>query len=347
MSAPIDLVVVGGGPGGLAAAIGAREAGLEVLLYEPREGPIDKACGEGLLPSALRRLEALGVCLPEGHPIEGIRYRDASVAALSADGRFRSGPALGVRRVALSRAMQARAAALGVRTVHHAVREIKQGPDLVEVDGQRARYLVAADGLRSPIRRRLGLERPPTLPPRFGLRRHYRVAPWTSFVEVHFGEDAEAYVTPVSDREVGVAFLQRSAATFEATMRGFPLLRERLGSAVEVSTVRGAGPFEQRVLRRALRRTLLVGDAAGYLDPLTGEGVSLALATARAAVACVVDGRPDTYDERYREATARYYRLTRALLFVAGRRGLHRPFLRLSRRLPRVFDAALAYLDGG
>ncbi|MBL9027365.1 MAG: hypothetical protein JNL21_34560 [Myxococcales bacterium] len=243
--------------------------------------------------------------------------------------------------------MQARATALGVRTVHHAVREIKQGPDLVEVDGQRARYLVAADGLRSPIRRRLGLERPPTLPPRFGLRRHYRVAPWTSFVEVHFGEDAEAYVTPVSDREVGVAFLQRSAATFEATMRGFPLLRERLGSAVEVSTVRGAGPFEQRVLRRALRRTLLVGDAAGYLDPLTGEGVSLALATARAAVACVVDGRPDTYDERYREATARYYRLTRALLFVTGRCGLHRPFLRLSRRLPRVFDAALEYLDGG
>lgn len=346
MSAVHDVVVVGGGPAGLAAAIVARQAGLDVLVLEHREGPVDKACGEGLLPGALRRLGALGVRLPAGHPIAGIRFRDAHRAELTAEGRFRSA-ARGLRRLALSGAMLARAEELDVPVVRHVARDLSAGASFVEVDGIRARYLVAADGLRSPIRRRLGLALTATSPARYGCRRHYRVRPWSSSVEVHFGPESEAYVTPLAADEVGVALLRRGPGGFSDTLSRFPLLEDRLRHATPISDARGAGPFEQRVSRRVAGRVLLVGDAAGYLDPLTGEGVALALATARAAVECIVEERPATYEERYREATARYYRVTRALLAVARRQRLHRPFLELSRRLPWLFDAALSYLDGG
>ena len=346
MSVVHDVIVVGAGPAGLAASIVAHQAGLRVLVLEHREGPIDKACGEGLLPGALRRLGALGVELPPGHPIEGIRFRDAHHAELTAEGRFR-GAARGLRRLALSSAMLARADELGVPLVRRVARDLTEGSSFVEIDGVRSRYVVAADGLRSPIRRRLGLTRAATSPARYGCRRRYRVRPWSASVEVHLGRDAEAYVTPLAGDEVGVALLRRGPGGFAETLSRFPLLEARLRGATPISDARGAGPFEQRVARRVAGRVLLVGDAAGYLDPLTGEGVALALATARAAVECIVDERPATYEERYREATARYYRVTSALLAVARRQRLHRPFLELSRRLPWLFDAALSYLDGG
>jgi flavin-dependent dehydrogenase len=346
MAGRADLLVAGGGPAGLAAAIAARIAGLSVVLLEHREAPIDKACGEGLMPSALRNLRALGVGLRDGHPIEGIRYADAADARLFADGRFPGEPARGVRRTELSRAMLERARALGVRFERHVVRDVVQTRTGVEVDGWKAAYLIAADGLRSPIRRRLGLERAARLPARFGVRRHYAAPPWSSLVEVHFAEGAEAYVTPVARGEVGVAFLSRGVARFDETLASFPLLACRLRGARPVSETRGAGPFEQRVARRVLGRVLLVGDAAGYLDPLTGEGVALALVSARAAVACVLVDSPADYERAYRTSSARYYRLTRMLLAVTRSRRLHRPLLALARGAPGMFQRALAYLDG-
>src|SRR6201999_405761 len=114
---------------------------------------------------------------------------------------------------------------------------------------------------------------------RFGLRRHYRIAPWTDLVEVHWAAGAEAYVTPVAADQVGVAVLgaqdggTRSSGIqyggppgrgFDARLAAFPLLRERLAGAVPVSDVRGAGPLRQGVRRRVAGRVLLAGDASGY-----------------------------------------------------------------------------------
>ena len=132
--------------------------------------------------------------------------------------------------------------------------------------------------------------------PRYGLRRHYRVAPWTDLVEVHLTPRAEAYVTPVSPDVVGIALLlpRPGDGSFEARLSAFPALSRRLAGAACASDVRGAGPMRQDVRRRVYGRVLLVGDASGYLDALTGEGLGVGLAQAEALARCLAAGRPGT-----------------------------------------------------
>ena len=235
----IDLLVVGGGPAGLATAISCSQAGLSVTVAEPRTGPIDKACGEGLMPAAVTRLAAIGV-RPHGHPLRGIRYLDPRHRA---DALFRRGHGLGVRRTALHAALAARAAELAIPVLPIRVTDFTQQRGGVTAAGIEARYLVAADGLHSVIRRACALDPPPARHPRFGLRRHYSMAPWSDLVEVYWAPDSEAYVTPVADDLVGVAVLGGARGGFESRLAAFPALRDQLAGAGPASDVRGAGPL--------------------------------------------------------------------------------------------------------
>ena len=337
----IDVLVAGGGPAGLATAIRCAQAGLAVTVAEPRAVPIDKACGEGLMPSAVTRLAALGV-RPAGRPLRGIRYLDASHRV---EARFRHGDGLGVRRTTLHTALAARAAELSIPVLPVRVTSVTQDGGGVTAAGLRARYLVAADGLHSTIRRACGLDPPRARHPRFGLRRHYRLAPWTDLVEVHWAGGAEAYVTPVGPHEVGVAILTDTRGPDHAAWLGaFPALGARLRGAEPTTRVLGAGPLEQNVSRRAVGRVLLVGDAAGYVDALTGEGVSLGVATAAAAVDCVAADRPDHYERLWRDATRRYRLLTRAVLFAAQHDPLRSAVVPAAGLLPPLYGAAVRVL---
>jgi flavin-dependent dehydrogenase len=335
-----DLLVVGGGPAGLATAIRAAQAGLETTVVDRRAGVVDKACGEGLMPSAVAALRALGVDVP-GRAFHGIRYVDGDHAA---EGRFRAGPGRGVRRVDLHRALRERAAEVGVRRLTAAVGHVRQRDGWVEAAGERARWLVGADGLHSAVRRDLGLELPARHPPRYGLRRHFSVEPWADLVEVHWSAHAEAYVTPVGDGCVGVAVLFSGRASYPELLRRFPDLASRLDRAVAATPVRGAGPFEQRVRRRVAGRVLLVGDAAGYVDALTGEGINLSLAAAEALVAALVSGQPLAYEAAWRRLSRRYRTLTSALLWARRRTWLRPRIVPAAQRLPRLYGAALDLL---
>jgi flavin-dependent dehydrogenase len=332
-----DLLVVGGGPAGLATALHAARAGLDVRVWEQRAGTVDKACGEGLMPGAVAALAALGV-VPAGHPLLGIRYVSGGVQA-RAD--FRAGAGLGVRRTTLHAALAAAVADAGVEVEERPARDVRQDDDGVVADGVRARYLVAADGLHSPLRRSFGLETVDRRRPRYGLRRHYRVAPWSSHVEVHWGRDAEVYVTPVADDLVGVAALSSRRGTYAEHLAAFPEVLERVADADEASAVRGAGPLRQAARRRTAGRVLLVGDAAGYVDALTGEGIALALAQAEAAVTAVAAGRPRDYERQWTTLTRRYRWLTAGLVAATGPASLRRAIVPAARLLPPVFDLAV------
>ncbi|QIQ06320.1 NAD(P)/FAD-dependent oxidoreductase [Streptomyces liangshanensis] len=337
----IDLLVVGGGPAGLATAVHAALAGMEAVVVEPRPSPVDKACGEGVMPSGVRALAALGLELPHGHPLRGIRYVRGPHHA---EAPFGDGFGLGVRRTELHAALTRRAEEAGVKIVTDRVGEIGQHADSVTAAGLRARWLVAADGLHSPVRRGLGLDLPDHRPRRYGLRRHYRVKPWTDFVEVHWSEAGEAYVTPVAEDVVGVAVLSTLRRGYDAHLAGFPGLLARLDGP-PATAVRGAGPLRQRVRRRTAGRVLLVGDAAGYVDALTGEGVALALASAEAAVRCLRAGRPERYEREWLRLSRRHRLLTEGLVRVAGRPAGARLIVPAAARLPSVFAAAVRALQ--
>ena len=341
-----DLLVLGGGPAGLAAAIHGAKIGMKVKLLERAAGPIDKACGEGLMPPALRSLRNMGIGPLPGHPFVGIRYLDEQ---RSIEARFDAGPGLGLRRTTLHAALHERALTLGVEHHRGSLERWSQDQTGVEVNGLRGSWLIAADGLHSPMRRALGLELPPRRQARVGLRRHFSVAPWSDHVEVYWSAQAEAYVTPVTASSVGVAILTYAdrlptgtGPAFDRLLALFPNLASRLTKPC--SEPRGAGPFEQRLRARRAGRVLLVGDAAGYLDALTGEGIRLGFDTAEAAIDCLRRDQPGAYDRAWWRCARRYWWLTAGLLSLSRRASLRPSLLRLLEAQPWLFRSSVNML---
>ena len=226
----VDVAVVGGGPAGLAAAIAARQRGFAALVIDGSKPPIDKPCGEGLMPDALAALRRLGVEIASG---EGFVFRGVTFLnnreSLSA--RFPGGTGIGLRRTILHQKMRDRAAEVGVQFMWQTpVTGI--APDGVRLAGGgvvAARWIVGADGGQSLVRRwaRLGSSNQKNF--RFAWRGHFAVKPWSDHVEIYWVDGAEAYVTPVADREVCVVVASRKPkGPFSDVLMEFPGLARQL-----------------------------------------------------------------------------------------------------------------------
>jgi flavin-dependent dehydrogenase len=334
-----SVLIVGGGPIGQGAALEAAKQGLSATIIEPRTGAIDKACGEGLMPGALRALQSWGID-PPGRPLLGVRYQSGKKWI---EHHFPGEPGRGVRRLTLHSAFAEATEAKGVATVIDQVVGIESSADNVSVTLATGKtlegdYLLACDGLHSPSARMLGLrhERPTTKTSRYGLRRHFRIEPWSDLIGVYYSSVAEVYVTPVADDEVGIAILGTKGLNFEAAIASVPEVAEHLKGATPTSNLRGAGPFPQKTTARTQGRSLLVGDASGYVDAITGEGLRVGFAQATAAVNALVLGTPQGYEASWRHATKEFRVLTNGLRMLALS-PLRPLIVPAARALPAVF----------
>ncbi len=343
-----DVFVVGGGPAGLAAALAARQAGLQVVIADRARPPIDKACGEGLMPDALDALRRIGVNLGGGNGtcFRGIRFLDGE---LRADASF-SGQSFGfgVRRTELHRVLVERARDVGIIALWGKKVEGLDSAGVI-VDGQtiRCRWIVGADGFHSRVRRWAGLAPVWTDTRRVGLRRHFRARPWTDFVEVYWRRNCQAYVTPIGMDEICVALVGTEDIRVTDLADMFPVLADRLGGAEVIGQTRGAISMSVRLPGVIAGRIALVGDASGSVDAVTGEGLALAFRQANSLATALAAGDLKRYDSNHRRMARMPRLFARTLLLLDGNDNLRRLAFRGLAEHPRIFSRLLAVHVGG
>ena len=333
-----DVMIIGGGPAGLATAIVAGRNGLKTLLVEKRIFPIEKACGEGVMPTGWDHLQKLGIHLHQFEqqysPFAGIRY--ISHHGTQAQANFREGNGVAVQRTVLSQALFE--VVKGLPSVE--IQENTQATLMEEehcfcVQIKKIKYyaslIIGADGLHSKLRRQAGLYDKKKSLHRWGIRQHFAIAPWTNLVEVSWKEGIEAYVTPLSEHSIGVAFLwdrgkiepSREDSTYQSCLQHFPELQKRLTAHLALDEPKAIGPLQQKVKSPTKKNLVLIGDAAGYLDALTGEGISLAMEQALLIERVLIPALKQEknlslalmeYRKAYQKSVQRYYQVTWLLL---------------------------------
>jgi flavin-dependent dehydrogenase len=321
----IDVLVIGGGPAGLAAAIAARMQGFQVSVVDGAKPPIDKACGEGLMPSTMAALRKLGVAISpcDGRALRGVCFKDAET---SVEADFLGGNGFGIRRTVLHLKMVERAQESGINllwntTVAGLSPEGAQLGDRV----MKAKWIIGADGLHSRVRRWSGLDARGRQTTRFAQRQHFRVKPWTDGMEIHWGETAQAYVTPLCNDEVCVSLISRNQRMRLAdAWREFPALASHLNDAEASSAERGAATVTRRLRQVYRGNVALTGDASGSVDAITGEGLCLSFQQAIELAEALGKGDLEPYQRAHRQLVKRPTAMGRLLLlmdrFPAGRR---------------------------
>ncbi|MBZ5620145.1 MAG: FAD-dependent monooxygenase [Acidobacteriia bacterium] len=345
-----DVFVIGGGPAGLAAAIAARQRGFAVTVADCSIPPIDKACGEGVMPDGVVAARSLGIEL-EGagaQPFRGIRFCDRSAGIPThVEAAFPKGQGLGLRRTALHQIMVEHAAEAGVNLAWGA-RITGIGEEGVVADGRtvRTRWIVGADGSHSAVRRWAGLDACERDSRRFGFRRHYGVAPWSEFMEIHWGEACQLYITPVGPREICVALISRNPhLRLDDVLPQFPEVSQRLagsGASLTGTPERGAVSASRRLKAVCRGNVALVGDASGSVDAITGEGLCLLFQHAVALGGALEDGELGLYQAEHRRIGRRPEFMADLMLFLDHRGRLRRRALRAMASRPHLFAGMLA-----
>jgi len=344
-----DVFVIGGGPAGLAAAIAARQKGFRVVVADGATPPIEKPCGEGMMPGTVAILKTLGVEISyaESYRFSGISFaqQGARVAA-----NFPFGLGIGVRRRLLHEQLIAKAEECGVYLLWRA-------PVCgIDIDGVRlpfgkihTSWIVGADGQSSRVRRWSGLEGTVRTRQRYASRRHYRVRPWSDQVEIHWGDRAQLYVTPIGAEELCVVVIsdRKENASFAIAFQELPELRERLLGSEISGRERGAVTL-MRCLNNVQRGNVaLVGDASGSVDAITGEGLRLAFTQAFALSDAMLSGDLRPYERAHRQLARRPVFMSRLMLWLSRNPRVRRRVVVALKSKPDLFAQMLAIHVGG
>lgn len=326
-----DVLVVGAGPAGSAVAAGLAATGRDVILLEARAHPRPKACAEYASPRILEELRRLGLSDDEwqrdalaltgmrvirGDDAVDVRYRDAA------------GPrsAWGLERSRFDATLAHHAVARGARLLERSAFRRPVWTDGL-VSGARvrtaegtltisSRWLVGADGARSRVAAQLGVERRVTAPRRLGMVAHYEGVPeLIDHGEMHVGAAWYVGLAPLAGGRLNVGMAlpmnghsgSSAKERFQSAIDGIPAVAERLRGRSRLTPIRGASPIGHRVARAAGPGWMLVGDAAGFIDPFTGEGIYRALRSARAAADAIGGGDDTGVEDRYLAARRRAF----------------------------------------
>jgi menaquinone-9 beta-reductase len=341
-----DVLVIGGGPAGLAAAIACSLEGLSVTLVDPAQPPVDKACGEGILPDGVKALREFGISTSNSARLDGIHFLSEHSADVKAE--FSNGCGAGVRRTVLHEALRTRAMELGVE-LQWGSRAEDIRDSVAVVDGEECgfRFVVIADGQQSLWRERLGFADVKLKRQRFGFRRHYRMAPWSNYVEVYWADGAQMYVTPVAENEVGVALLTSDQrADFDAELKRFSALAARVQDKEVCSKLRGAVCATRKVEHVTRGNVALIGDASGSVDAITGDGISISLHEAKALARAIKTNDLRSYEDAHRRIMRRPRQMGELLIALDRNPRFRRKALAAMTRHPEVFAKFLGLHTG-
>jgi flavin-dependent dehydrogenase len=274
-----DVLIVGGSVAGAALAIHLGRRGLRAVVFDKARFPRRKACGEGLLPHGAAELQSLGLGDPPGTRVHGLRY--FSPSGDSAAARFDEcglGPGWVVHRDVFDRWLLRHARATPNVRVEEST-SISAG----EAEASGVKIVVGADGLHSIFHARPPFRRSHPRRARVGMSAVVRGYPAGDTVDIYLGAGGEAYVGPGANGETSLALLLEKGVRPDDLLAKLPAFRD-----IEiVRTFIGAGPLGSVVDPIVDGRVLLIGDAAGAVDPISGEGMSLALLSARAAAEAI------------------------------------------------------------
>jgi menaquinone-9 beta-reductase len=338
-----EVIVVGAGPAGIVAAIAARRLNLQVTVLDARIPPINKPCGEGILPQGVAALRRLGISFPPENTFlfRGIRFVDGEHSA-RAD--FAGATGFSVRRVKLHQLLVNHAVEAGV--------EFRWGTRVTQIDTEAVttakerfsyRWLIGADGQNSQVRKWAGLDPRVARRKRFGFCSHFQVRPWSDVAEVHWARGCQIFITPMAGQEIGVAVISPDPALrVEKALARFPVLAEKLRGATQ--TTREIGDATGlRILPAVTReRVALVGDASGTVDAVTGHGLSLSFQQAIPLAEAMRLDDLAHYQHAHRHIAAVPIAMSRLMLLMAGSDWIRRRTIRLFQDTPGLFSRLLA-----
>ena len=338
-----DVIIVGGGPAGLAVALAAHHKGLRVAVVEASHPPLDKACGEGLMVDSLAALHTLGIRLSteDGVPFKGIRFLQQNHAV---EAEFPQGLALGVRRTTLHSRLVERIQSAGIEVYWDCpLGSLEKNAVICRNVRLQTQWIVGADGLNSHVRRLTGLNEFIWNRERLGLRQHFTVRPWSDYVDVYWGEQCQCYVTPVGPEEVSVAFLTcNKQAHFGDLLASFPEVAARVRNTAPASRVRGAITAMRKLKQVYKDNTVLVGDAAGTVDAITGQGIGLGIRQAEALAQALAAGDLRQYARQHAAVMRRPTLMAAGLLLMGEHRSIRHAAIKVLSRNPKSFRRLLA-----